>query len=98
MEAAGLDTSPEELALDVIKDIGPRGHYLSHKHTRSAIRKLQFSELLDQPKEGGGFRDPIEVAYEKTKWILDNHRPEPLSDVQKAELSRILQTADRELG
>jgi len=98
VEAAGLDTSSEELALDVIKDIGPRGHYLSHKHTRSAIRKLQFSELLDQPKEGGGFRDPIEVAYEKTKWILDNHRPEPLSDVQRAELNRILQAADRELG
>jgi trimethylamine--corrinoid protein Co-methyltransferase len=97
-EAAGLDTSRAALALDVIRAVGPRGHFLFQDHTRNQYRNLEFSELTAQPKEGGGYRDPIEVAREKTDWILENHHPEPLADEQQAELDRILQTAERELG
>ena len=96
-EAAGLDTSREALALDVIKTVGPRGHFLGQRHTRRHIRKLDFSDLTAQPQEGGGYRDPIEVAREKTDWILENHHPEPLLDEQRSELDRILQAAEREL-
>jgi trimethylamine--corrinoid protein Co-methyltransferase len=99
-EAAGLDTSREALALDVTKAVGPRGHFLGQKHTRREMRKRAFSELAAVPVGGGqsGFRDPIEVAREKTDWILENHHPEPLSAGQQAELTRILQAAERELG
>jgi len=97
-EAAGLDTSRAALALDVIRAVGPRGHFLFQDHTRRQYRSLEFSELTAQPKEGGGYRDPIEVAREKTDWILENHHPEPLADEQQAELERILQAAERELG
>jgi len=97
-EAAGLDTSREAMALDVTKAVGPRGHFLSQRHTRSQMRKRAFSELTSQPAPGGGYRDPIEVAREKTDWILQNHHPEPLSEAQQRELARILQSADRELG
>jgi trimethylamine--corrinoid protein Co-methyltransferase len=98
MEVAGLDTGREAMALDVIKAVGPRGHFLFQDHTRHKFRELQFSELTSQPKKGGGYRDPIEVAREKTDWILENHHPEPLTDEQQAELARILQAADREFG
>jgi trimethylamine--corrinoid protein Co-methyltransferase len=98
VDAAGFDTSPEALALDVIKRIGPRGHFLLERHTRTHLRQRQFSDLVAQPAEGGGFRDPLEVAREKVAWILDNHDPEPLDPVQEAELVRILQAAERELG
>jgi trimethylamine--corrinoid protein Co-methyltransferase len=98
LEAAGLDTSEEALALDVIKAVGPRGHFLFQDHTRRKMRELESSELTGQPKEGGGYRDPIEVAREKTDWILKNHHPEPLAEEQKAELARILQAAEGELG
>jgi trimethylamine--corrinoid protein Co-methyltransferase len=95
LEVAGLDTSREALALDIIKEVGPRGHFLFQDHTRTNFRKLRFSELSGQPKKEGGYRDPVEVAREKTDWILGNHFPKPLSDEQKAELSKILQTADK---
>ena len=95
-EAAGLDTSPEALALDVIKEIGPRGHFMAHRHTRTHLRKRQFSELTSQPKPGGGYRDPVEVAREKVDWILSNHHPQPLEDSQRDELRRILKAADQE--
>jgi trimethylamine--corrinoid protein Co-methyltransferase len=98
MQSAGLDTSREALALDVIRAVGPRGHFLFQDHTRRKFRELQFSELAGQPAPGGGFRDPIEVAREKTDWILDNHYPEPLAVEQQAELKRILRAAEDELG
>ena len=87
-EAAGLDTSPEAIALDVIKEVGPRGHYLAHRHTRTNLRQRQFSDLTGQPRQGGGYRDPLEVAREKVDWILANHHPQPLEEAQKAELTK----------
>ena len=98
VDAAGVDTSNEAMALDVIKAVGPRGHFLSQRHTRQNLRKLEFSELTSQPKKGGGYRDPIEVAREKTDWILANHHPEPLRETQSQELKRILEAAERDLG
>jgi trimethylamine--corrinoid protein Co-methyltransferase len=95
---AGLDLSQEELALDVIEAVGPRGHFLKHRHTRRNMRKLGYSELTAQPTPGGGYRDPIEVAREKTDWILENHHPEPLDEAQQAEFKHILQAAEQELG
>ncbi|MCK4977501.1 MAG: trimethylamine methyltransferase family protein, partial [Anaerolineales bacterium] len=98
IEAAGLDLSPEMLALDVIKDVGPRGHFLRHRHTRKYLRELEFSEIVDQPGEGSGYRDPVEVAREKVEWILENHHSEPLGEAERAELKRILQVAEHELA
>lgn len=95
--AAGMDTTPGALALDVIKNVGPRGHYLGEKHTRDYMHKLDFSEVVYIPKRDGGYRDPLNVAREKTDWILKNHHPEPLDEDKQAELERILQAAEREL-
>ena len=39
----------------------------------------------------------LEVAREKVAWILENYQPEPLGEAKKAELTRILEAADREL-
>lgn len=97
-EAAGLDTSPAALALDVIKEVGPRGHFLAHRHTRVNLRQRQFSHLTQQPDSVGGYRDPVEVARERAEWILANHQPQPLEEDQKKELQRILSAADHERG
>jgi trimethylamine--corrinoid protein Co-methyltransferase len=97
-EAAGLDTSPEAIALGVIKEVGPRGHFLAHRHTRTNLRRRQFSDLTGQPRQGGGYRDPLEVAREKVDWILSNHHPQPLEEAQKAELTKILNAAGSEKG
>ena len=62
------------------------------------MHKREFSDLTSQPQEGGGYRDPIDVACEKTDWILENHHPQPLTEVQLKEFNRILKAADGELG
>jgi hypothetical protein len=38
----------------------------------------------------------VEVAREKTEWILEHHHPKPLEEAQQAELKRILAAAERE--
>ena len=98
MEAAGIDTSREALALDVIKAVGPRSHYLKQRHTRENMRSRVLSEVANQTSPSGGMRDPIEVAREKAEWILNNHHPQPLEPNQRKELTRILAGADREIG
>jgi trimethylamine--corrinoid protein Co-methyltransferase len=97
INAAGLDTRREAFALDVIKTVGPRGHFLFQDHTRQKIRERQFSDITRQLGSDGTIRDPIEVAREKTDWILENHHPEPLAKEQMAELDRILAAAAQEL-
>jgi len=98
LEAAGIDTSQEALALDVIRTVGPRGQFLRHPHTRRHLRRLEFSDLSAQPAVEGGYRDPLEAAREKVDWILMNHHPQPLEERQQAELDKILRTAEEELG
>jgi trimethylamine--corrinoid protein Co-methyltransferase len=96
--AGGISFSPEDFALDVIKAVGPRGHFLAQKHTREQMHQWELSELVNQPSPGGGYRDPVEVAREKTEWILENHHPQPLEEAQQAELTRIIRAAESELG
>jgi trimethylamine--corrinoid protein Co-methyltransferase len=93
-----MDVSAETLALDVIQKVGPGGHYLGQKHTRTHMRTAMKAGLGHQMDAQGRYRDPLAVAREKVKWILDNYQPEPLEKAKQAELTRILAAADKELG
>ena len=96
---ARMDINDDTLALDIIGDVGPGGHYLSQRHTRKHMRplakKLGITHEIDAE---GKYRDPLEVAREKVKWILENYEPEPLEKAKQVELTRILDAADKELG
>jgi hypothetical protein len=37
---------PADMALDVIRDVGPRGHYLKHHHTRRRLRDHRLAPWL----------------------------------------------------
>jgi trimethylamine--corrinoid protein Co-methyltransferase len=93
-----MDVSAETLALDVIQKVGPGGHYLGQKHTRTHMRTAMKAGLGHQMDAQGKYRDPLAVAREKVKWILDNYQPEPLDKAVQAELTRILAAADKELA
>jgi trimethylamine--corrinoid protein Co-methyltransferase len=97
-DLAAFDTSPDALALDTIRAVGPRGHFLDQRHTRDGMRRLELSRLTEQPAPSGGMRDPVEVARAEAERILANHRPEPLGDAESREIARILLAADAEIG
>jgi trimethylamine:corrinoid methyltransferase-like protein len=84
--------------LDVIHAVGPRGHYLRERHTRDYFHKMDLSEVVHVPDQDGSYRDPFDMARQKTDWILESHHPEPLSESQRAELASILESAENELS
>jgi trimethylamine--corrinoid protein Co-methyltransferase len=92
------DISDETLALDVIANVGPGGHFLAEEHTRTHMRTSLTRGLTHEPAEHGGYRDPVEVAREKVAWIRANHHPAPLDPAQRRALDAILAAADRDLG
>jgi trimethylamine--corrinoid protein Co-methyltransferase len=90
------EVDDETLAVDVIANVGPGGHFLYEPHTRTHMRTAMTRALTHELADAGGYRDPVEVAREKVDWIRENHHPEPLEVAQQAELSRILAVADAE--
>ncbi len=98
LEAQGLDVSREAQALNVIKEVGPRGLFLKHRHTREHLRERKISELTGPGLPSGKMRDPVEEARVKVEKILREHHPEPLEEIQQKELTRILAAAEREMG
>jgi len=72
----GIRVDEETLAFDVIKSVGPGGHYLSSKHTRRHMRTEQYNpQLSDRDNrtiwESGGARDAKQRATERARQILD---------------------------
>jgi trimethylamine--corrinoid protein Co-methyltransferase len=92
-----VEISPETLAVEVVNQVKPGGHFLSQKHTRKHMRTSMVRSVLHQLDPVGKFRDPVEYARERVIWILENHHPEPPSLEMQAEIDRILAAADREL-
>ena len=92
----GINTSADQLALDVIATVGPGGHYLAQKHTRRTIRDIWIPELthpaptLVNPPSP----DIRERARATFKKILSEHQPEPLSQDLQIELQSILKAAE----
>jgi trimethylamine--corrinoid protein Co-methyltransferase len=92
------EISEETLAMEAIRAVGPGGHFLTQKHTRVHMRTSLVRGITHELDSDNKFRDPREVARERVRWILENHRPEPLEKAKQDELTRILATADKELN
>ncbi len=84
-----------DVNLDVIKEVGPQGHYLLQKHTRTHMRDFHYSPFFDQLDQDGNLREPREIALENFKEMENNHHPEPLPESTLKELDKILAAADK---
>jgi len=83
-------------ALDVIREVGPRGHFLAQRHTRENVKRFRLSPLFRGKTLDGKPRDPRQIALEEFKHIEATHHPRPLPKEVLAELDRILAAAERE--
>ena len=92
----GFEFDEADMALDVIADVGPRGHFLKQKHTRKHLRDFRLSPLLHQKDSDGSLRDPRQVAIEEFKRLSETHHPRPLPQEVLAEMDRILAAAEHE--
>ena len=98
---AGIAITDETLALDVIREVGHGGNYLTHEHTFNMFRQELFFPVLfrrqtiDQWVQSGG-KMIHEVAHERVQEILAQAGPVPLPPGVDAELERALNQAIRE--
>jgi trimethylamine--corrinoid protein Co-methyltransferase len=95
----GIDAGTESLALDVITDVGPRGHFLAQKHTREHLREI-WMPPLSHPRPapaGPPAGDARQRARAELNRILAEHEPEPLDGAVQEELRSILEASQREL-
>jgi trimethylamine--corrinoid protein Co-methyltransferase len=86
----------QELALDVIAEVGPGSHFLKQKHTRDHIRDFRLSRVQHHRTTDGQKLKPEQAALLEFKRIDENHRPEPLPREKLMEMDRILKIADHE--
>ena len=98
----GFRVTDETLALDVIKEIGPGGHYLMHDHTLNGMRGQSRPELIDRQAravwEKAGATTAYQRAAAKAKWILENHTPDPLPKDVLDGIRTIVEDTEREMG
>jgi trimethylamine--corrinoid protein Co-methyltransferase len=91
-----FDFDEADMALDIVKAVGPRSHFLKQQHTRRHIRDFRLSRLVGQRDGENKPRDPRDVALEEVKRLDETHHPQPLPGEVLAELDRILESAERE--
>lgn len=94
----GLEVTPETLALDVIAQCGPEGHYLNKEHTRKHFREAWTPDLLDRNDyktwRNAGGTTLGERAAEQVARTLDEHRPEPLPEATRLQLQKIVEESE----
>lgn len=94
----GMDAGAETQAITEIMEVGPGGHFLDREFTFNNIRKIWRPGVsLQWSAATQDFCDPHEAALEKTRWIIENHHPQPLDERIEQELEKILQAAAKEL-
>ena len=99
----GIEVTDDNLALDVIKQVGPAGTYIMEAHTLEHFRKEQyFSKIVDQDKretwEKDGQRGILERAREEARKIFSRHQEKELDPNLLKELDDYVKmTAARDL-
>lgn len=99
---AGMTVDDEHLMLDLVAEVGPGGHFLGARRTRSHLRAgglytpgLMLREPFDawaQARE-----DEVSRAAAAVDRILETHRPRPLPAGADAHVAGLLADAAREL-
>ena len=98
----GMHVDDENLAVDIIKSVGPGGDFLMQDHTMKYMRTLpSVPNLIERNNRenwlASGGKGLAERAAERAAEILSNHKPLPLSDDAKAVLRTIVEESEVEM-
>jgi trimethylamine---corrinoid protein Co-methyltransferase len=95
----GIVVDDENIALDVINAVGPGGNFLKQKHTLRHMRELFVPQYMDrrpynewEEKQDGA----ADWATAKARQIMETHQPDPLDPAISAELTKIIDAAERQ--
>ena len=90
----GVAWTEEDLAVDAIQRVGPGGNYLKDRHTLKNYKKLHQTDMFERKLYNAWVRDGSKTleqkVRERTCWILENHKPEPLTKEISDKLDELL--------
>ena len=97
--AKGIQVTDETLALDILKEVGPGGEFLSHDHTYDHWKEWFRPTIIDRSNyevwsDSGSktYNDRLEPEVDR---ILESHAPEPLDENIVQEMKKIINLADK---
>jgi trimethylamine--corrinoid protein Co-methyltransferase len=97
--AKGIQVTDETLALDILKEVGPGGEFLSHDHTYDHWKEWFRPTIIDRSNyevwsNSGSktYNDRLEPEVDR---ILESHVPEPLDENIVQEMKKIINLADK---
>jgi trimethylamine--corrinoid protein Co-methyltransferase len=98
----GFELDDAHIGLDVIREVGPGGDFLSTEQTMQKFKTEHWlptqcnRDNLDTWLKKGG-KDWAETCTEKAREILKTHTPEPLSDAATDTIAEIRREAEAKL-
>jgi trimethylamine--corrinoid protein Co-methyltransferase len=92
----GEQPTPERLAFEIIRQVGPGGEYLTQKHTFQNFRKEFYAPLMEQRENFDAWSkkgaEPLErVANARWKMVLAEYEEPSLPDSAAQALERYMQ-------
>jgi len=101
---AGIDGRQTPIALEIMQELGHKGNFLSHPHTKQWFRKELYipSEVIDRDTletwEKKGSKSTWDRALDRVESLLAQYQPSPISDEVKKELLDITTKAANKAG
>jgi len=92
----GMGMDDEALALEVVREAGVKGDFLSHRHTMKHFYGVQWRPTLisragyDRWKQGGS-KSLLERAGEKLRNILETHQPVRIPEQKAGAVSELVE-------
>lgn len=95
----GIEVTPDTLAVDVIRDVGPDGHYLYHDHTMQHFKtEFWYPNLCDRHNyeewAAEGHQTMRERVIDRTREILATHNPSPVRPQTAEAITAIMAAAE----
>lgn len=101
---AGIDGRQTPIALSIMQELGHKGNFLSHPHTKKWFREEFYipSEVIDRDTleawEKKGAKSTWDRAKERVDKLLPQYQPPPISDEVRKELRHITTKAANKVG
>ena len=91
----GIPVTDDEIALDVIREAGLKGHFLTHPHTLKNVRTTQWRPKLISRKsyekwDAEGRTDLLERARKRLAYILETHTSNPIPEDQANQIDELV--------
>lgn len=98
----GVPVNENSEAVELIKKVGPRGQFMTQKHTRLNMRDHLYPTISNRDSRdkwvASGSQDMGTVADEKARIIIETHKPQALPDQTLADMDKLMKRAEKELA